>query len=66
MIRNEDGSIRLRMRLLNIDEEEGVNTAEVWNKINQIIFVLNELNITIYEHDEVAMQKWKTFMEENK
>lgn len=66
MIRNEDGSIRLRMRLLNIDKEEGVNTVELWNKINQIIFVLNELNITIYEHDEVAMQKWKTFMEENK
>lgn len=66
MIRNEDGSIRLRMRLLNIDKEEGVNTVELWNKINQIIFVLNELNITIYEHDEAAMQKWKTFMEENK
>jgi hypothetical protein len=66
MIPNEDGLIRLRMRLLDIDENEGVNTIEVWKKINQIIFVLNELNITIYEHDEVAMEKWKTFMEENK
>jgi ArsR family metal-binding transcriptional regulator len=66
MIPNEDGLIRLRMRLLNIDENEGVDTIEVWKKINQIIFVLNELNITIYEHDKVAMEKWKTFMEENK
>lgn len=66
MISNENGIIRLKMRLLNIDGEEGVDSKELWNKINQIIFVLNELNITIYEHDEVAMQKWKTFMEENK
>jgi hypothetical protein len=66
MIPNEDGFIRLRMRMLDIDENEGVNTIEVWKKINQIIFVLNELNIKIYEHDEAAMEKWKVFMEENK
>ena len=59
-------TIAIKMRLLDIDENEGVDTVEVWKKINQIIFVLNELNITIYEDDEEAIRRWKHFMEENK
>jgi hypothetical protein len=61
----ERKTIHLKIKPLEIDGE-GVGTIQVWEKINQIVFVLNELNITIYEDDEEAIQKWKHFMEENK
>lgn len=61
----EDGKIKIKIKPLQIDED-GVNTQDVWNKINQIIFVLNELNIVINSYDEEALKKWKDFLEENK
>lgn len=61
----EDGKIKIKIKPLQIDED-GVNTQDVWNKINQIIFVLNELNIVISSYDEEALKKWKDFLEENK
>lgn len=38
------------------------NLKELAEKINQIVFVLNELNITIYEDDAAAVEKWKDFI----
>jgi hypothetical protein len=61
----ERKTIHLKIKPLEIDGE-GVGTIQVWEKINQIIFVLNELNITIYEDDEKAMATWQKFLEENK
>lgn len=52
----------IKLEPLVIDEVEGVSTKEVWERINQIIFVINELNITIYEDDEGAKEKWKDFI----
>jgi hypothetical protein len=52
----------IKLQPLIIDELEGVSTQEVWERINQIIFVINELNITIYEDDEGAKEKWKDFL----
>jgi hypothetical protein len=60
-----ENKIKIKMKLLHIDED-GVDSKELWDKINQIIFVLNELNITIYKDDEEAMLKWKHFLEANK
>jgi len=62
---NSRKTIPIKMKLLHVDED-GAATMEVWDKINQIIFVLNELNISIYEDDEEAIRKWKHFMEANK
>jgi hypothetical protein len=57
--------IHLKLKPLLINDE-GVGTNEVWEKINQIVFMLNELNIRISKEDEVAMKKWADFMEANK
>jgi hypothetical protein len=57
--------ISIKLKPLRIDED-GVDSQELWNKINQIIFVLNELNITIYSTDAEALNKWKNILEENK
>ena len=38
------------------------NLKELAKKINQLVFVINELNITIYEDDEGAKEKWKDFI----
>jgi hypothetical protein len=54
--------IYIKLQPLIIDELEGVSTQEVWERINQIIFVINELNITIYEDDDAAKIKWKDFI----
>jgi hypothetical protein len=54
--------IYIKLQPLIIDELEGVSTQEVWERINQIIFVINELNITIYEDDEGAKEKWKDYL----
>jgi len=57
--------ISIKLKPLCIDED-GVDSQKLWNKINQIIFVLNELNITIYSTDAEALNKWKNILEENK
>lgn len=61
----ERKTIHLKIKPLDI-MEDGVGTIQVWEKINQIVFVLNELNINIYEDDAAAIAKWKDFMEANK
>jgi hypothetical protein len=60
-----EDKIKIKMKLLSITED-GVDSMELWDKVNQIIFVLNELGITIYEDDKEAMLKWKHFLEANK
>jgi hypothetical protein len=57
--------ITIKLKPLHINED-GVDNIELWNKINQIIFVLNELNIKIYSTDAEALNKWKDILEENK
>jgi hypothetical protein len=57
--------IRIRLKPLDINED-GVDSQELWDKINQIIFVINELNITILEEDAAALEKWASIMEKNK
>lgn len=52
----------IKLEPLVIDEVEGVSTQKVWETINQIVFVINELNITIYEDDKGAKEKWKDFI----
>jgi hypothetical protein len=57
--------IRIKLKPLDINED-GVDSQELWDKINQIIFVINELNITILEEDAAALEKWASIMEKNK
>jgi hypothetical protein len=57
--------IRIKLKSLDINED-GVDSQKLWDKINQIIFVINELNITILEEDAAALEKWASIMEKNK
>jgi hypothetical protein len=43
-----------------------VNLKELANKVNQIIFVLNEMGITIMKEDVLANAVWKKILEDNK
>lgn len=58
--------IHLKIKPIEIPFLLDVNIKELANKINQIVFMLNELNIRISKEDEVAMKKWADFMEANK
>jgi hypothetical protein len=58
----EDTKIKISIKPIEIPRMIDVNLRELANKINQIIFVLNELGITIYKDDAAALEKWKDFI----
>lgn len=58
--------IKIELTSIYIPPMVDVNLKELAEKINQIIFVINELGITIYKEDAAAMEKWKEFLKENK
>lgn len=58
--------IHLKIKPIEVGVLLDTNLKELGNKINQIIFMLNELNVRINKDDEVAMKKWADFMEANK
>jgi hypothetical protein len=62
----EENKIKIKLKKIKIPKMVDPNLKEMAEKINQIVFVLNELNIQIYADDEAALKKWKDFLEENK
>ena len=54
--------IQIKLEQIHIPPMVDVNLKELAQKINQIIFVLNELGITIYKDDAAAVEKWKDFI----
>jgi hypothetical protein len=62
----DDNKIKINIKPIEIPNLIDVNLRELAEKINQIIFVLNELNIKIYSTDAEALNKWKDILEENK
>ena len=62
----EDNKIKIQIKPLEDPGLMNLNLNEMIKKINQIIFVLNELNIQIYSYDEEAIKKWKDILEANK
>lgn len=61
-----EDKIKIELKPIHIPPMVDVNLKELATKINQIIFVLNELGITIYKEDAAAMEKWREFLKENK
>ena len=57
-----EDKIKIELKPIHIPEMLDVNSKELAEKINQIIFVLNELGITIYEEDAAAIEKCKDFI----
>jgi hypothetical protein len=54
--------LKIELEKIEIPRMIDPNLKELAEKINQIVFVLNELNITIYEDDAAAVEKWKDFI----
>lgn len=54
--------LKIELEKIEIPRMLDPNLKELAEKINQIVFVLNELNITIYEDDAAAVEKWKDFI----
>lgn len=54
--------IKIELKPIHIPPMIEPNLKELAEKINQIIFVLNELGITIYEEDAAAVERWKDFI----
>jgi hypothetical protein len=61
-----DDKIKIELKPIYIPPMIDVNLKELAQKINQIVFVINELGITIYKEDAAAMEKWREFLKENK
>lgn len=57
-----NAKIKIELEKIEIPRMIDPNLKELAEKINRIIFVLNELNIAIYEDDEAAVEKWKDFI----
>ena len=62
----EDAKIKIVLKPIEIPRMIDVNLKELANKVNQIIFVLNEMGITIMKEDVLANAVWKKILEENK
>jgi ABC-type molybdate transport system substrate-binding protein len=62
----EDTKIKISIKPIEIPPMIDVNLKELANKVNQIIFVLNEMGITIMKEDVLANAVWKKILEENK
>ena len=54
--------IKVELKPIHIPPMIDINLKELAEKINQIIFVINELGITIYKEDAAAIEKWKDFI----
>jgi hypothetical protein len=63
---NQISKIKIELKPIYIPPMIDVNLKELAQKINQIVFVINELGITIYKEDAAAMEKWREFLKENK
>jgi hypothetical protein len=61
-----EDKIKISLKPIEIPIMIDPNLKELAEKINQIVFVLNELNIKIYSTDAEALSKWKNILEENK
>ena len=61
-----EDKIKISLKPIEIPIMIDPNLKELAEKINQIVFVLNELNIKIYSTDAEALSKWKDILEENK
>lgn len=61
-----ENKIHLKIKSIEIPVLLNINLKELGVKLNQVIFMLNELNVRINKEDEVAMKKWTDFMEANK
>jgi len=57
-----NAKIKIELEKVKIPSMIEPNLKELAEKINQIVFVLNELSITIYEDDAAAVEKWKDFI----
>ena len=57
-----NNKIKISLDKIDIPAMVDPNLKELAKKINQLVFVINELNITIYEDDEGAKEKWKNFI----
>lgn len=57
-----EDKIKISLKPIEIPRMIEPNLKELAEKINQIIFILNELGITIYKDDATAIEKWKDFI----
>jgi len=57
-----EDKIKIELKPIHIPPMIDANLKELAEKINQIVFVLNELGITIYKDDVAAVEKWKDFI----
>ena len=57
-----NNKIKISLDKIDIPAMVDPNLKELAEKINQLVFVINELNIIIYEDDEGAKEKWKDFL----
>ena len=57
-----ENKIKINLKPIYIPPMVEPNLKELAEKINQLVFVINELNIIIYEDDEGAKEKWKDFL----
>lgn len=62
----ENDKIKISLKPIEIPTMIEVNLKELAEKINQIVFVINQLNITIMKEDVLANAVWQELMEENK
>lgn len=58
--------IKLELKPIHIPRMINENLKELADKINQIVFVINQLGITLYKEDAAAIEEWKNLLEENK
>jgi hypothetical protein len=61
-----ENKIKIKLKPIIIPNMIDVNLKELAEKINQIVFVLNELNMNIYSNDVKALNTWKDILEANK
>ena len=54
--------IKIKLKKIYIPNMLDPNIKKLAEKINEIVFVINELNISIYEDDDAAKIKWKDFI----
>jgi hypothetical protein len=54
--------IKIKLKKIDIPNMLDPNIKKLAEKINEIVFVINELNISIYEDDDAAKIKWKDFI----
>jgi hypothetical protein len=58
--------INISLKPIKIPVMVDPNLKELAEKINQIVFVINQLNIKIMKEDVLANAVWQKVLEENK